>query len=43
LPAIQRVIVAAAGCRPEIVPHVVLDQDYLMWAYGLQPGAEQDG
>ncbi|HET6209643.1 MAG TPA: glutamate mutase L [Jatrophihabitans sp.] len=43
LPAIRRVIAAAVDCRPEIVPHVVLDQDYLMWAYGLQPGAEQDG
>src|SRR6185503_11745272 len=33
--AISRVIAAAAGCRPELAPQVLLDQDYLMWAYGI--------
>jgi len=41
--AISRVIGAAAGCRPELVPQVLLDQNYLMWAYGMTSAGDRDG
>ncbi|HEX4726852.1 MAG TPA: glutamate mutase L [Jatrophihabitans sp.] len=41
--AINRVIAAASRCQPELVPHVVLDQDYLLWAHGIASAGGQDG